>query len=182
MKDASPAAARRYARALLDVALKDGSAEKVREELRSALRLLREQKELLSALLHPAIPVERKKNIVAAVWSTANASNLFGRLMNLLVEYDRVGLLASIEESFTAQWNENRKVIAADVVSAVALDPSQTEAIAKVVGSVAGRTVELRTMTDPALLGGILVRVGGLSYDGTVRARLAALRGRLAGA
>jgi F-type H+-transporting ATPase subunit delta len=182
MKEASLAVARRYARALLDLALKDGSAEQVRGELRSAQGLLLEHRDLMSALAHPAISAERKKKVVAAVWTEARASDLFRRFMDLLVDHDRVGLIGVIEQSFTAQWNESRNVVAAEVVSAVTLDQGQTEAVGKAVEAATGRTVELRALTDPAVLGGVLVRVGGRSYDGTVVARLRALRERLAGA
>jgi F-type H+-transporting ATPase subunit delta len=63
----------------------------------------------------------------------------------------------------------------------VALDEAQTRAVAEALRKATGKDVELQTRTDPALLGGILVKMAGRTYDGTVRGRLRALRQRLVG-
>jgi F-type H+-transporting ATPase subunit delta len=184
MKRVSLPVARRYASALLDVALQGASpaeAESVRRDIRGALELLAEHKSLAGVLAHPAIPSEKKAQVVAAVWTEARASRVFGRFMALLVEHGRVQLLPAIEASYSAQWNERRNVALAQVVSAVALQPAQVAAIAGVLESVTTRGVEIESRLDPEMLGGVLVRVGGRSYDGTVRGRLRALRERLAG-
>ena len=180
MKTVSLAVARRYAHALLDVALRDGSAETVRNEMRAAVALLSEHKDLAAALTHPAISHERKERVAGAVWTDARASVLFRRLMGLLVERDRVGLLPAIEAAFTSRWNDQRQVALAEIVSAVELGAVETQAITAAFESVTGKRVEAQSALDPALLGGVLVRIGGRSYDGTVRGRLQALRERLA--
>jgi F-type H+-transporting ATPase subunit delta len=180
MKTVSLAVARRYARALLDVALQDESAEKLRDEIRSAAALLAEHEDLAAALTHPAISHERKASVAAAIWSAPRASTLLRRLMALLVEHDRVGLLPAIEVAFTSQWNEHRHVATAEIVSAVELDAGETKAVTAVFEKVTSRRVEAQSTLDPALLGGVLVRIGGRSYDGTVRGRLLALREQLA--
>jgi len=64
-------------------------------------------------------------------------------------------------------------------VSAVPLAEAQRAALAQALGSAVGRNVELEARVDPAVLGGVRVTVGGRTYDGTVRSRLAALRERL---
>ncbi len=184
MKRVSLAVSRRYASALLDVALQatsPGMPESLRREMRGALALLAEHKALADVLGHPTIPAERKKQVVASVWSEERASSLFKRFMDLLVDHDRVGLLSAIEASFSTQWNEHRNVSPAEVVSAVALQPAQIAAISAALESMTGRGVEIQSDVEPALLGGVLVRMGGRSYDGTVRGRLGALRQRLAG-
>ena len=90
-------------------------------------------------------------------------------------------LLPAIEESLGVLWNAQRGVMAAEAVSAVALDEAQTRAVAEALRKATGKDVELQTRTDPALLGGILVKMAGRTYDGTVRGRLRALRQRLVG-
>jgi F-type H+-transporting ATPase subunit delta len=72
-------------------------------------------------------------------------------------------------------------VTAAEAVSAVELPPPQTTALASALGKVAGGEVELRSRVDPQVLGGLVVRMGGKTYDGSVRGRLAALRETLQG-
>jgi F-type H+-transporting ATPase subunit delta len=172
--------ARRYARALLDVALQQGDPEALRGELREATALLAGQAELRAALEHPALPAEAKKKVVDAVWGR-RGSKVLARLMALLVERGRMGLLPGIEESFTALWNAHRGTVAAEAVSAVALDEAQTEAVAQALRRATGKDVELEFRADPALLGGLVVKMSGRTYDGSVRGRLKSLRERLVG-
>jgi F-type H+-transporting ATPase subunit delta len=180
MRGRSPGAVRRYARALLDVALQQGDPEALRSELREAAALVDAQKELRSALEHPALKAEAKRKLVEAVWGRAG-SKLLSRLLGLLAERGRIGLLPAIGESFSALWNAHRGVVAAEAVSAVPLDEAQTRALAETLRRATGKEVELRARTDQALVGGLLVRMEGRTYDGTVRGRLRALRQRLVG-
>jgi F-type H+-transporting ATPase subunit delta len=172
--------ARRYARALLDVAQQQGDPESVRRELREATALLAAQKDLRAALEHPALRAEGKRKVVEAVWGRRSMP-VMGRLLTLLAERGRMELLPAIEESFSALWNAQRGVVAAEAVSALALDEAQTRAVGEALRKATGKDVELQTRTDPALLGGILVKMAGRTYDATVRGRLRVLRQRLVG-
>jgi F-type H+-transporting ATPase subunit delta len=180
MRPGERGAARRYARALLDVAQQQGGPESVRRELREATALLAAQKDLRTALEHPALPAESKRKVVEAVWGRG-ATPLLVRLLTLLAERGRMEMLPAIEDAFGALWNAQRGVVAAEAISAVALDEAQTRAVAEALRKATGKDVELQTRTDPALLGGILVKMAGRNYDGTVRGRLRALRQRLVG-
>jgi F-type H+-transporting ATPase subunit delta len=70
-------------------------------------------------------------------------------------------------------------VVAAEATSAVPLDPAQAQALGAALRAVSGREVELRYRVDPGVLGGVRVRMGERTYDGTVRTQLAGLRRRL---
>jgi F-type H+-transporting ATPase subunit delta len=72
-------------------------------------------------------------------------------------------------------------VLAAEAVSAVPLDEAQTRAVTEALRAAAGREIDLRARVDPRLLGGMLVEMEGRTYDGSVRARLVALRRAMAG-
>jgi F-type H+-transporting ATPase subunit delta len=180
MRPGTRGAARRYARALLDVAVQQGDPEALRRELRETGSLLAASPELRSALLHPALPAESKKKLVEAVWGRG-ASKVMTRLMALLAERGRIGLLPAIEESFGALWNAHRGVVAAAAVSAAPLDEAQKRALVETLRQATGKEVELEAVTDAALLGGLVVRMAGRTYDGSVRGRLKSLRERLVG-
>ncbi len=184
MKAGSRALARRYARALLDVSLaqpKDGSPEKIRPDLEEAAALLLEHKELASVLQNPAVSAEAKKKIVAGLSAKTKPVPVVNRLLALLAERDRLTLLPLIAEAFAEAWNSHRGVTAAEAVSAVALQPAQAEALSATLGQAAGLAVELKTRVDAAVLGGLVVHMGGKTYDGSVRGRLEALRETLRG-
>lgn len=178
---AGQGAARRYARALLDLAPDEAAAEGLRGELAESAALLAAQAELRSVLAHPTVAPERKKKVVEAVWGRRGASGLLQRLLNLLVERGRIALLPAIEEAFARGWNARRGVVAAEAVTAVPLEAAQTGSLREALRRAAGQEVELKTSTDPRVMGGLLVRMAGLTYDGTVRSQLESLRSALGG-
>ena len=176
MRSSSLGAARRYARALFDVALQGAGPETVRVELLDVVRILGESRDLAKFLEHPAVNVEKKKKVVAAVWAEGRATDLVRRLLLLLADRGRIGLLPDIATAFGDLWNAHRRVSAADIVSATPLEPGQRSAIVRAVEAATGMGVETREALDPSVLGGVRVTVAGRTYDGTVRQRLRALR------
>ena len=178
MTGAPRALARRYARALLHVAEREGAgpALALRDELRAFGPLVEGHPELRRALHHPGLGVEARRRVLAALAGRAGASVLLRRLLDLLASRDRFFLLPDVVEAYAEIANAAQGVVSAEVVSAVALPEAQSRALAAALGG----AVELRGRVDPGLVGGLLVQVGGMTYDGTVHTRLAALRRRLA--
>jgi F-type H+-transporting ATPase subunit delta len=179
VKAGGQAAARRIARALLDAADGKGDAAAVQGGLRQAAAALRDLPELRSALSNPALSLERRKRVIAAVFT--GAPELLRRLLDLLVAHDALWLLPPVEQSYTRQWNERRGAVTAQAVTAVPLDPALARRLERAIHKTTGLTAELRAEIDPATLGGVLLRMGGRTYDGTVQGRLRALRRTLKG-
>ena len=179
MRTGGLAAARRIARALLDVAEKKDAEEVAHAGLRQAVAALRDLPELHSALSNPALSVERRQRIVAAVF--ASAPELVRGFLELLVARELTGLLPQVERSYTAQWNARRGVVTAEAVTAVPLDEALVRALERAIHKTTGLTADLSEKTDPAVLGGVLLKMAGHTYDGTVRGRLQALRRTLKG-
>jgi len=168
------AVAQRYARALLQAAGPD--ALEVRDELRAFVTLVETHLELRRVVVDPALGTEPRRRVLAAVAEEASVSPLVRRLLDLVASRDRASLLPDLCEVYAELANEAHGVVSAEVVSAVPLAESQRQGLAAALGS----RVELRCHEDPALVGGLLVRVDGTTYDGSLRTRLAALRRRLA--
>ena len=179
MKKASPAAARRYARALLDLATQAGDPAALRGELRAADALVSSRPRLAEALASPALATEAQKRLLGAVFAARGASPLLVRLLELLAERRRMELLPAIARAYGTLWNTQRGVAAAEAVSARPLADDERRALVAALEKTTGLGIELETREDPSLLGGLLVHVAGRSYDGSVRARLQALRARL---
>jgi F-type H+-transporting ATPase subunit delta len=171
--------ARRYARALFDVAQQKGDPAGLRRELQQAAELLDSHPELQKTLTHPAIPAERKRSIAKSVFR--GSSDLFSRLLDLLVERKRMTLLPDLARAYDALWNAHRGVVAAQAVTASPLASEQTSALASALGRATGKTVEVSNAIDPEILGGVLVSMEGRVFDGTVRGRLESLRHKLVG-
>lgn len=173
--------ARRYARALLDVALEKGDTG-LRQDLDDLGRLYVEHAELRTLLLHPTVPTEKKTGVIAALLR-GRPSDLRQRLITLLLERDRIELLPLIAKAYVKLWNARKGIVEAEAVSARELDETEARAISAAAGrATGGKQIELRRRVDPGLMGGLLLRMEGRIYDGSVRARLRALREQLAGA
>jgi F-type H+-transporting ATPase subunit delta len=180
VRGASGALAHRYARALLEVVVEtkaDGQA--FRTELEEAARIFLGHPELARVLQNPAVGADVKKKVLAAVWASVKPPGLTERLVDLLVARDRLPLLHGIAEAYAGIWNERRGFVAAEAVSAVPLSTSQRDALAEALRKGSGLAVDLAARVEPEVLGGLLVRLGGKTYDGTVRGRLGALRAML---
>jgi len=175
------AAARRYADALLELALEQDVASDVRDDLHDASRTLAQHADLRRALAHPALAAERRRGLARAVFDGRGRTALVPNLLALLAERGRIGELEGVEAAYVCAWNEQRGVVSVEAASATALAAEQHAALTRAVETVTGKPVELRVSTDPGLLGGIRLSLQGRVYDGSVRARLAALRRTLSG-
>jgi len=106
-------------------------------------------------------------------------SDLSQRLLEMLLERHRTELIPAIAHAYVQLWNASRGVIQAEAVSAQPLDATQKDALGAAIKRATGHDAEILTETDPELLGGLLVRMQGRTYDGSVRTQLRALRRQL---
>jgi len=175
-------AARRYAQALLDVARESADPQSVGDELGAAAGVLSSQRPLRALLANPAVPARAKLGVTDALSKKAGWSDLVSRLLRLVVERGRSEALPEIAQAYTRLWNAERGVVEAEVRAAVELDPAQQKALSAAIEKATGRKADVRLQVDPELLGGLVLRMGGRTYDGSVRNRLAGLRRLMAGA
>ena len=173
--------ARRYAAALFDVARKSGAEERVGQQLSAFADLVANHADLQRAFENPAIPVTAKKTLVAALIDAAgDMSDELRRTLALLAERDRLGMLAEISTSYGDRLMRQQNVTAAEVTTAVALSPENRTALTAALRKAAGGQVTVTERVDPAIVGGVVARVGGVVYDGSVRHQLDRLRETLA--
>jgi F-type H+-transporting ATPase subunit delta len=172
-------AARRYARALLEVADEQGGAGSMRDALRWAAEILAQHPELARTLTHPAVAMDRKQAVAREVFGKQGADVTLMRLLGLLIARGRLELLPAIEQAFTAAWNARQGVLMAEAVTADALPPAEQDRLSQALAAASGQAVELTMSVDPRVLGGVRVTMGGRIYDGTVRGRLESLRRHL---
>ncbi|MCM2254332.1 MAG: ATP synthase F1 subunit delta [Vicinamibacteria bacterium] len=166
-------AARRYARALFDVA-PEAQRGVVRDDLHQAAAAFASHTELREALTNPAVRPDTRGRLAGAVF--AGAAESAGRLLKLLAERGRMVLLPAIARAFAEQVAEAAGVITAQATTAVALEAGQRDALTTAIRTATGHAVELETATDPSLLGGVRLTMQGRTYDGSVKSRLASLR------
>jgi F-type H+-transporting ATPase subunit delta len=171
--------AQHYADALADVAISEKNTESVSRELRDFLALLRESPQLGILLGSPAVSRANKHAVAQALVERMKASRTLRNFLFVVIDKRRMVLLAEIQQAFEAQLDERQGVARVSVVSAKDLKESEKKKLRAALERLSGRRVEAHYDSDPALIGGAVVRLGSTIYDGSVRTHLERLRVRL---
>jgi F-type H+-transporting ATPase subunit delta len=173
-------AATRYARALLDVAVKERiDLEEVDRDLTAFSDLLAGNATLNQALLNPVVSVTRKRDAMAAITARAGLVGVVGKLLVLLAERDRLALLPDLVAAFRERRLAYQNVVQAEVTTTAPIDAERQQAVERALAKATGRTVVLATRVDPAIIGGMVANVGSTVYDGSIARRLEKMRARL---
>jgi F-type H+-transporting ATPase subunit delta len=167
-----------YARALFEAAKDDGVLDRVHEELGQFADALDEDRNLQVFLFSPYFSSEEKKDGIRRIVSDADERLL--NFLELLAERHRMPALFRIRRIFQDLWADENKLLPVTVTSATELDTGLVDDIGKRIEEQTGRRVELSSNVDPDVLGGLMVRVGNMVLDATVRNRLEQLRKQVA--
>jgi F-type H+-transporting ATPase subunit delta len=173
------ASAARYAKALFDVAVAESTPEQAEQELTAFSVVVQGHSDLRQALESPAVPAARKAAVVAHLLDLLKQSGPVRKLLILLAERDRLELLPELVTVYHERVMEHLKVVQAEVTTAAALPADQAAELQQRLGKTLGRSVVLTTKVDPALIGGMVTRIGGTVYDGSLATQLTGLRQRL---
>jgi F-type H+-transporting ATPase subunit delta len=173
-------AAIRYARALLDVAVKEkADLELIENELTQFADLFKRYPLLEKVLLNPAVPIPRKRAAVGDLLAQAKLTPIVSKLVALLADRDRLVLVPDLLSAYSDRLLDHRGVVRAEVTTALALDPRRAEAIRLGLASLTGRAVLLGMRIDPSIVGGLVARIGSTVYDGSVARQLEKMKERL---
>ena len=167
-----------YARSLFEVAKEHDVLDRVHDELGEFAEALSENRTLQVFLFSPYFSSEEKREGVKKIVS--DADERFVNFLELVAERHRMPALFRIKREFDALWAEEHKLLQVTVTSAVELDEGLADEIGKRIQEQTGRTVELSSNVDPDVLGGLMVRVGNMVLDDTVRNKLERLRKQVA--
>ncbi len=179
---------RRYASALFAAASKADAVDQVESDLGLVSYTLfggdiispPNKVTLWEALVSPMLPPERKHEILSGVFE-GKVSEITLSYLKLCVDKRREEVIPETESEYIALANEARGIIEAEVTSAAELSEDQERRLVAKLSQTTGKQVELAKKVDPALIGGLLVRMGDTVIDGSIRGQLEAIRERLLG-
>ncbi len=178
----SQAVAARYAHALVQL-VEDARSGLTREAAESQLAafsaLLAESKELREALITPAVSPSRKRAAASRLADAVGLHRLLKNFLFVLIDHRRIPLFDAIREAFQARLDELQGLVRAEVAAAAALGEGQRKALTARLEAMTGKKVVSSYTVDPALLGGVTVRMGSTFYDGSVRGHLQTMRRNL---
>jgi F-type H+-transporting ATPase subunit delta len=171
------AAARRYAEAVFDLGVQQGTLDRWQSDLHLIAEAFGNRK-LSFILRQPRISFARKEAIVRDLLEKRVTREALG-LAVLLVERELVDLGPKVAEAFDEKLNDYRNQATAVVTTAVPLAAPQQAEVAAYLQALTGKTISLETRVDPEILGGLVAQIGDTLIDGSVRRRLALLRDQI---
>jgi F-type H+-transporting ATPase subunit delta len=166
--------ARVYAEALFGAAKDAGKLDSIREQLAQVADALESNRELQVFFFSPYFSSAEKREGIQGAISGAEPELI--NFLELLVEKHRMPVLFRIRRRFEELWAEENRRIDVTVTSAVDLDSSVVERIGAEIEKQTGQQVELTSRVDDAILGGIVLQVGNMVLDASIRNRLEKLR------
>lgn len=164
-----------YAGGILELAKAEGDLERVESELFTVAQAVESSSELRSALTDPQLPLDRKQEIIDDLVG-GRASELTTGMVQFVVAQGRAADLPAIARSLVEMAAASRDRAVAEVRSAVPLDDETIERLASGLSKATGKSVEVRLIIDPTVIGGIVARVGDTVIDGSIARRVESLR------
>ncbi len=162
----------RYAQALYELADQGGAVAAVEADLDGLEQLRAESPDFRRLLASPALGHEDRAKGLLAIADAAGVSPLVHKFIGLLGANSRTAALPAVAAAFKRIAADRRGTVAADVVTAVPLTPTQRDGVAAALRQALGRDPEITTRVDPAILGGLRVKVGSRLFDASLRTRL----------
>ncbi len=172
--------AKRYAKALLDVATEGQAAEGVLRDLSGMAALIDEQRELRLFLLNPSVRRQDAGQVLDEIAGRLQVSPLARTFLRVVLEAGRMAALRDILRAYEELLDERLGRVRAAVTTAAPLNREQQAHLAAELGRITGKRVVLQVAQDPAILGGMVTRIGSRVYDGSLKTQLVRLRQELA--
>ena len=169
-----------YSRSLFEVAQEAGALDRVHDELGEFADALNESNEMRVFFFSPYFSSQEKKEGISKLIEDADEN--FVRFLELLAERHRMPAIFRIRRAFDDLWREENRLLPVTVTSAIELDPELVEGLGSRIEEQTGRRVDLSSKVDPDVLGGIVLQVGNMVLDASVRNRLEQLRKTVAAA
>jgi F-type H+-transporting ATPase subunit delta len=177
MAGASP---RRYAQAAFSLALENEGVDRWEADLHRVLEVVASA-DVMALLSAPQVPERVKLNGVTTM--LPDVAPLIRNLVSMMVLRGDIAKIGRAVEAFSAMADDSRGTARAEVVTAVPLDDARKKRLADGLANLVGRKQVILTETvDPAIVGGVIARVGDSLIDGSTRTRLRSLREELAAA
>ncbi|MES2035234.1 MAG: F0F1 ATP synthase subunit delta [Pseudomonadota bacterium] len=166
----------RYARALFELADEGNALAAVERDLVALKAMYVESKDLRVLLDSPSFSAEDKGAGLAGLAAKAKFHATTRKFLGLLAANRRADSLINVIDGFRKLSADRRGVVAAEVTTALPLSAAQAKGVAAALRTALGKDPEISTRVDPAILGGIKVRVGSRLFDASLKSKLDTLK------
>ena len=171
----------RYATALFDLAREQKAIEKVEQSLATLTAALAQSSDFKALTTNPLLSRDKAGKAIAATAKAMKLDSLTGNFLGVLAQNRRLGEIGNVARAFKTLAANERGEVAAEVTSAHPLDAAQSLALKSRLRSRVGRDVTITYTVDPAILGGLVVKIGSQMIDSSIRTRLNTLANAMKG-
>ena len=171
--------ATRYAKALLDVAIRESDPARIEADLTAVVDVMKDHVDVRRAMLSPAIPQTVRVNVVRALTDHLGAQPPAAKLLALLADRGRLELLPDLLEVYRERLLAHRNIVRAEVRAAVPLQADKVQALEKSLSELTGKQMQIELSVDPSLIGGVVAKIGSIVYDGSIRTQLQRMKQQL---
>lgn len=167
---------RRYAKALLGLGQEDGNYLEYGQNLQEFGDFCASNEEFVHVLANRLFSVEERKKILDMVLEKSTFSDLLKNFLRLLLDKNRIGAIQTISDYYSKLTDEISNITRADVITARTLAEDARERLMKALTEFTSKDVKMVVKEDESLIGGIVVNIGDMVLDGSVRAQIEGLK------
>ena len=166
-----------YAKALMNVGQKNGSVDQIVDELTAVVSVVNELPKFKATLESPRVPAENKAKLIDGAFGSKVGKDVLN-FLKIVADKGRFDCLSAIGATAAKLHDEMAGRVEATLTTAAPVEDSVRDQVAQKLAGVLGKTVNLKSVVDPAIIGGMVVRVGDTVFDGSVVNRLKQVRTR----
>jgi F-type H+-transporting ATPase subunit delta len=168
--------AKRYAKALMSLGLEDGDYQQYGKELAVFSGLFSTNKEFREVIANPAFAVEDRKKILNIILSKGTYSDIVKNFLNLLLDKNRIDAIQEISSYYESLTDEVAQIARVEVVTPIPLREDARQRLEKALEEMTSKKIRMEILEDKSLLGGLVVKIGDLVLDGSIKAQLEGLK------
>jgi len=167
---------KRYAKALLSLGQEDGKYVEYGDSLKEFAALCAENPEFRKVISNPVFSVDDRKEVLNAVLEKSAFSDYVKNFLRLLLDKNRISGIQDVSANYIRLTDEILNIIRADIITARPLKNEAMDKLDAVLAKITSKTVKTNVEEDESLIGGLVVKIGDLVLDGSVRAQLEGLK------
>jgi F-type H+-transporting ATPase subunit delta len=171
--------ARRYARALLEIGIAKQAYEQMGRELETVARLVHDSRDLQHALDNPIFPLSQRKGVLDQLATKLGVHKEVRNFLMLVMDRGRIAQLGDMARELSALVDQQAGRVRATVIAAQPIDAAFAQSLRGAIEKRLGKQVILEQKADPALIGGVVTKVGDILYDGSIKTQLELARQQL---
>jgi F-type H+-transporting ATPase subunit delta len=168
--------AKRYAKALLSLGLEDGKYQPYGKELAVFSGFLAANKEFREVIANPTFAVEDRKRILNIILGKGSYSHIVKNFLNLLLDKKRIDAIQEISSFYESLIDEVAQIARVEVVTPRPLREDARQRLEKALEEMTSKKIRMEISEDKSLLGGLVVKIGDLVLDGSIKAQLEGLK------